>query len=179
VHLEAYTVATKLSNHRVAIFLAMHLNSMTYVTYPVARFATVEAKVKGLAGDLHKALHLGLHLANSKGIGRVGDIAIVFDDTVERNVVSLFDEEVARDAVHHNIVDGNAECRRETFKTLAQGFGSIVADILLSYLVKESSGDTRTDVTANLRESFPEEEAGITYELDFFFCLQQYHFLER
>jgi hypothetical protein len=28
------------------------------------------------------------------------------------------------------------------------------------------------DMTANLRESFPEEEAGITYELYLFFCLE-------
>ena len=61
------------------------------------------------------------------------------------------------------------------FARHAQWLGTIVTDELLANLVEIGGGDTRTYMTAHLRESFPEEEAGITYELYLFFCLQQYH----
>ena len=38
-----------------------------------------------------------------------------------------------------------------------------VADILLSDLVEESSGDTGTNEATHLRESFPEEASAVTY----------------
>lgn len=148
---------------------------MADVPHPVAGFAPVEAKEEGFAGDLHEALHLGADGTDRERVGRVGHIAVEFDDAVERHVVAFLDEEVAGDAVHDDVVDRNAEGRGETLEPFAQGFGAIVADVLLADLVEEGSSDARANMTAHLRESFPEEEAGITYELYFFFGLEQYH----
>ena len=79
--------------------------------------------------------------------------------------------------MHHHIIDRNAECRRKSLETLAHWNGSIVANILLTNIIKKSRGYTRANMTANLRESFPEEEADFTYKLYFFFGLEQYHFI--
>jgi hypothetical protein len=168
-------MAAELAHNGVAILLAVHLDSMTDVADPVSSLAAVEAEEESLAGNLHQALHLGADRTHGECVGRVGHIAVELNDAVEGDIVALLDEEVARDAVHHYVVDRDTEGRRETLETLAQRFGAMVADKLLANLVEERSSDTRTDMTAHLRESFPEEEAGITYELYFFFCLEQYH----
>jgi len=175
VHLESHAVAAKFTHDGVAVLLAVHLDCMADVAHSVARFAAVEAEEEGFAGDLHQALHLGADGSDGKRVGRVGHVTVELNDTVERDVVAFLDEDVAGYAMDNDIIDRDAKGCRETLEAFAQRFGAIVADELLADFVEEGGGDTWTDMTAHLRESFPEEEAGITYELDFFFSLEQYH----
>jgi hypothetical protein len=179
MHLETYAMAAKLADHPVTVLLSMRLDSMSNITYAVARLTFLKTQIEALFSNLQKSFHLRRNLAHGESESGVCHISVEFNHTVERYIVAFLDEKLTRNTMNHNIVDGDAECRREALEALTKGFCSVVTDELLTYLVKEGGSDTRTDVTANLRESFPEEEAGITYELDFFFCLQQYHFLER
>ena len=77
--------------------------------------------------------------------------------------------------MHNDVVHRNAESRGETLISFAQGYAAIVADELLAYFVKVSSGNTRLNMTAHLGKSLAEETGTITYQFYFFFCLKEYH----
>ena len=77
--------------------------------------------------------------------------------------------------MHNDIINRNAKRCRESFKTFAKRLGTVVLDILFTYLIKVSGSNPWTDAATNLREGFPEEVASITYELYLFFGLEYYH----
>ena len=177
VHFETYAMTTELTNDRVAILFTMLLDGMAYITDTVAGFALFETDIECLFGHFQQTLKFGSALATGESIGRIRDVTIQLDDTIKGDVVAFFDEEfVGRDAVHDDIVDRDAKCGRETFIALAKGDAPIVTDILLTYVVKESSCNTRLNMTAHLGKSLAEETGTITYQFYFFFCLEEYHY---
>lgn len=176
VHLEAYAVAAEFADNVVAVFLTVLLDGMADVANAVARLALVESDEEGFASDAHEALHLGRDLANGECIGRVADVSVEFDNTIDRHVVAILKEElVGGDAVDYYIVDRDAECRREAFEPLAKRDATIIADELFADVVEKCRGNTRADMATHLGESLANEQSCIANKFDFLFCLKLNH----
>ncbi len=142
----------------------MLLNSVTDITNPFALFAMFQTNIKRLFSNFEQALHLGADLSASESICRITHIAVELNHTIKRDIVTLLKKNIfRRNTVNNNIVHRYAESCGETLEAFAQRDATIVADILLSDLVEESSGDTGTNEATHLRESFPEEASAVTY----------------
>ena len=176
VHLESDTVSAKFTHNGIAVLLAMLLDGMAYVPNAVTRFATVEAKIKSLFGNFEETLHLRFDFADSESIGRIADIAVKFDDTINRNIVAFVEEQLlARNAMNHHIVYRHTEGTWETFESFAKGYSTIVTDKLLANLVQKSGRDARFHVASDLRKRSPYKECRTTDKFYLFFSLEQYH----
>ena len=172
VHFEAYAMAAEFTDDGVAVFLTVLLDGVSDVAHTVAFFAFLKPNIKCLLGDLKKPLHLGRAFATDESVRRIADVSVVLNHTVERDIVAFFDEDiVAGNPMYHHVVDRNAEGGRKTFIAFAQGDAPVVADELVAYLVEEGGGDTGMNMTAHLRQGFPEEASTVTYQFDFFLCL--------
>ncbi len=172
MHFEAYTMTAKFADDRVAVLLAMHLNSAANIANAVAGLAFIESNIKSLFSGLKKTLHLGSGLATSEGVSGIANITIQLNDAVKRDVVALIDEDIfARNAVNNDIVNGDTEGCGESLITFAERDTAIVANELLANLIKIGGGNTRTNMTAHLGESFTDEAGTVTYQFNFFFSL--------
>jgi hypothetical protein len=99
VHLEADSMAAELTDYRVAVLLAMHLNCMTDIPDTVTFFTLVKSYIESLFGCLKKTLHLGSDFATSEGVSRIATETVELYHYVKGDIVALFDE---------NIVAGNS-----------------------------------------------------------------------
>ena len=70
----------------------MLLNRMTDIANSITSLTLFNANIKSLFRNFKKSLHIDTRFAASKSIGRVRNIAIQLNNTIERNIVSLLDE---------------------------------------------------------------------------------------
>ena len=173
VHLETNAMSTEFTNDGVAVLFTVLLDSMANITDTIAGFALFETDIECLFGHFQQTLKFGSALATGESIGGIRNVAVQLNDTIKGDVVAFFDEEfVRRNAMHNDIIDRDAKGGRETFIALAKGDAPIVTDILLTYVIEESSCDTGLNMTAHLGKSLAEETGTITYQFYFFFCLE-------
>ena len=105
MHLAAYAMSDELSHDTETTGLTVILDSIAYVTETLADNCLLNPEIKGLLGDIQQLLHFGSYFADSKSISGITAKAVKLDTAINRNYVTILENLVRRDAVHHDIID--------------------------------------------------------------------------
>lgn len=77
--------------------------------------------------------------------------------------------------MNYFIVDFNTKGAWESFIALESGDGPVIADKLLSYLVKLKCSNTWLDPLGDFAKCLSNQLISLTHQFYFFVCLQKYH----
>ena len=105
MHLLADTVADKLSDDSIAMPLTMLLDSITDITETLAVDGILNSYIERFLRDFQQAAYLFADLTYTECISRITAKPIHVRSTIHRYNITFFQDDIARDAMYHLLVD--------------------------------------------------------------------------
>ena len=128
-----------------------------------------------LLADVEQALGLRRDLADSEGVGAVGDQAVERDPEVDRHDIARLCPVIRRDPVHDHRVRGNAERCRVAPVALRGRDAAALPDVFLCKAVELEHRDSGAELLGDHLQRVGDDVAGARHALDLGLGLAEDH----
>ena len=151
------------------------LDGVRDVADPISELRLRDACAERLLADVEQPLRLRVDAPDGERVGAVGDEAGEGHAHVDRDHVALLDAMTARDAVHDDVVRGDADRRRVALVAHRRGNATVRADEPVGDPVELDGRETRLDPLTDVRDRLRDERARLRDPLDLLRCLADDH----
>src|SRR5690606_13985926 len=135
VQLKPNAGSHQLSYNAISVADHMVLHGVSNITHALAGNGLCYAQMECLQSYTKQLIHLCSYFAHSKCIGRVTNVAIQINTTVDRNNVSITKFIVTGNTMHHLVVDRYAQGVGKPVVIEKCGAPTMVMDIIMRQLI--------------------------------------------
>src|SRR5439155_5570028 len=168
----ADAVADVITDDAVAVRSDHRLDGGADVGDPVADDHRADSRLQALARHFQELVRLCRHLPDRDGARRVAVPAPYHGAMVELHQIAVQKLPLARDAVDHLVVDGDADVLGEAVQVLEGASGPALLGFALGGLVQLLEGDPRLDQLLQLLEHLVDDEPRLAHYGDLVGSLQ-------
>jgi len=147
VKFPADPMATKFTDHGIALRFGMTLDCMADITQGYTGFGHVDPETQAVIGSSGQSLGQNRRFADKEDLAGVTVVPILDDRDVDIDHVAGFESFLVRNTVADDMIDGGTDGLRETM-VIQRGRDSLllVHDEVVAQLVQLGGGNTGLDV---------------------------------